>query len=318
MAAQREIGRLVEVPIREVWAHEALEFTPWLLANQDALATALGIELELEANEHAVGAFSLDLLGTDQTTSGRLIVENQFGQSDHGHLGQLLTYAAGTDAATIVWIAEIFRDEHRAAVTWLNQTTRPDVRFFAVQLAAVRIGDSMPAPLLKVVVQPSDFQKSIGAATGGGGGDPLLVAFWQPLVDRLAAERPDIEPRTSAKGSNYLTLRSPLGRGSGASLYCVLGAGHLRTELYIDAGDQQRSRAIFGRLVERREEIEQRFGGPLVWEADDAKTICKVYTRRDGRSGLKARPDEHGEAYDWFADTATRLFDAVRGATEDG
>ncbi len=79
--------------------------------------------MELERAEHSVGSFSLDLIGRDLTNGTPLIVENQIEASDHGHLGQLLTYAAGTDAGTIVWVTKEFRDEHRVALDWFNEHT---------------------------------------------------------------------------------------------------------------------------------------------------------------------------------------------------
>src|SRR4051812_44022072 len=113
------LGRLIPVSPREVWPHEALSFTPWLLNNVDVLSDLLGMELSLDVAEHPVGDFSLDLMGRDVTTGKVVIVENQLEGSDHGHLGQILTYAAGTDPTTIVWVAASFRPEHRAAIDWL-------------------------------------------------------------------------------------------------------------------------------------------------------------------------------------------------------
>ena len=103
-----ELGRLKPVDVRAVWPHEAHQFTPWLLDNADVLADTLGIELELQAEEHPVGGFSLDLMGRDFTHNTVLIVENQLAVTDHLHLGQIMTYAAGTDAKTIVWVATAF------------------------------------------------------------------------------------------------------------------------------------------------------------------------------------------------------------------
>ena len=110
------LGNVEWLDIRAVWPNEATSFTPWLLDNADILGDTLGLEIQLEEAEHSVGNFSLDLIGRDLTHEARLIVENQVEQSDHGHLGQLLTYTAGTDAATIVWVARGFRDEHRVAL----------------------------------------------------------------------------------------------------------------------------------------------------------------------------------------------------------
>jgi hypothetical protein len=109
----QQLGRLEPVDPTSIWPHEALAFTPWLAQNADRLAEALAIEIDVEATEYAVGGYSLDIFGKDQTNNVVLIVENQLGESDHSHLGQLLTYAAGTTASTIVWITTRFRDEHR-------------------------------------------------------------------------------------------------------------------------------------------------------------------------------------------------------------
>ena len=144
------LGRLTVVPPREVWRHEAHDFTPWLLSNVDVLSDVLGMDLALDVAEHPVGGFSLDLMGRDETTGEIVIVENQLEVSDHLHLGQILTYAAGTDPTTIVWVAAAFRPEHRAAIDWLNARTDEDTRFFGVELGVVRIGDSDPAPLFRL------------------------------------------------------------------------------------------------------------------------------------------------------------------------
>ena len=93
-----------------------------------------------------------------------LIVENQIEQSDHRHLGQLLTYAAGADAGTVVWVTKGFRDEHRVALDWLNEHTGEEIRFFGLVVRALQVGDSLPAPLLEVVVQPNDWQKTVRRA----------------------------------------------------------------------------------------------------------------------------------------------------------
>jgi hypothetical protein len=59
------LGRLTTVQPRDVWVHEALNFTPWLLENVGVLGDLLGMDLALDGAEHPVGGFSLDLLGRD-------------------------------------------------------------------------------------------------------------------------------------------------------------------------------------------------------------------------------------------------------------
>ncbi|HEX3786657.1 MAG TPA: DUF4268 domain-containing protein [Pseudonocardiaceae bacterium] len=175
------LTRLLPVATKTVWPTEPQHFTPWLLKNADLLSALLGIDVELTAAEHKVGKFSLDLFGREVESGNRVIVENQFGSTDHGHLGQLLTYAGGTKPATIIWIAEKFRDEHRAALDWLNANTIPAVRFFGITLAAVTL-DGAPAglvaPHLELAVAPNDWERAATAGSTLTSAQILYQEFW--------------------------------------------------------------------------------------------------------------------------------------------
>ena len=149
-----ELGRIEHIDAREVWPHEAHDLTPWLLDNAEILGEVLKLDIELNEAEHPVGSFSLDLIGRDLTNGCVLIVENQLEQTDHGHLGQLLTYAAGTDAGTVVWVSPSFRDEHREALDLLNDLGADRVRFFGVELGVIKIGDSAPPRTCRCVLSP--------------------------------------------------------------------------------------------------------------------------------------------------------------------
>ena len=155
------VDRLVSVAVREVWSDEARELTPFLAANPDYLSEALGMDLELEGSEVAVGSFAADLLFRERNSGARVVVENLIGNTDHDHLGKIITYAAGLDARHAVLIAETFRPEHRSALLWLNTNSRDSVGFFGIVLKLWRIKDSPAALQLNVVVQPDEWVRSV-------------------------------------------------------------------------------------------------------------------------------------------------------------
>jgi hypothetical protein len=160
-----QFGRLIDLPLREAWKHEALQFTPWLAQNIDHLSDAIGLPLELDGTEVAVDTFSADILARNPMDDSRVLIENQLEQTDHTHLGQIMTYLAGLDAQTVIWIAPAFREPHLSAIRWLNEHTADGFGFFAVKARVVRIGDSPFAPIFEVVEKPDLWQRQISAET---------------------------------------------------------------------------------------------------------------------------------------------------------
>ncbi len=185
-----KLTKLMPVPVTSVWPTEPHHFTPWLLDNSEELSEILGLDIELEEREHKVGKYSLDLIGRELATDRPVIVENQFGPTDHTHLGQLLTYAGGTRPSTIIWIAEDFREEHRAALDWLNDVTHEGVRFFGIRLSAVTLGGApsgLVAPFLELVVQPNYYVKgaSVAASTATSATAQFYAEFWGTVAPLL-------------------------------------------------------------------------------------------------------------------------------------
>lgn len=193
-----DFGELKEVNIRDAWADEARDFTPWLARNLDRLGEALGIRMELQAVEHRVEQYTADIVARDTLDDSIVLIENQLELTDHKHLGQILTYVAGVDARTVVWIAKDFASPHVAAIEWLNERTIDDYRFFAVRLKAVRIGNSPLAPVFDVVCQPNEWTRTARATTGGDGSRAHLVIlrreFWSFYIDRFPDANMDGRP----------------------------------------------------------------------------------------------------------------------------
>jgi hypothetical protein len=304
-----ELGRLTAVDPRVVWPHEAHDFTPWLLAHADALADVLGIDLELTANEHPVGGFALDLIGTDVTNKCVLIVENQLTVTDHVHLGQLLTYAAGTDAATIVWIAVSFREEHRQVVDWLNSLTGAGARFFGIEIGAVRIGDSPVAPTFTLRAQPNDWHARLSAIAKSGlpasAKGQLYREFWGKFLQCVHAERPAWTRAKVPTTDNWMVMPSPVKGGVNGFNF---PPGQLRAELYIDTGDGEANSRIFDTLHAHKTAIEESFGEPLQWEPLPNRKASRIAVYS---AGDVTHQDAHADYIDWFIQSSTRLREAL-------
>ena len=161
-----EFSELKDVPLREAWPHEANDFTPWLAGNLHRLSQAIGVDLELEDTEVSVEGFSADILARIPSDNSMVVIENQLENTDHTHLGQVLTYLAGLEAQTVIWIARDFQGPHLSAIRWLNSHTVDPFAFFAVKVRAVRIGDAPApvAPLFEVIERPNDWDRQVKGA----------------------------------------------------------------------------------------------------------------------------------------------------------
>ena len=187
-----ELGNLEQVDLRQAWPHEARSFTPWLSENIEMLSSVIGIPLELEGQEVAVEQFSADILARNPRDDSRVLIENQLEQSDHGHIGQIMTYLAGLDVNTVIWIAAGFREPHLSAIRWLNDHTIEPFAFFAIKLSIVRIADSPMAPVFEVVVKPNTWERqlqSIAKETQSSSGvGEVRKKFWTYYLEKYPEE----------------------------------------------------------------------------------------------------------------------------------
>jgi hypothetical protein len=164
MAARTEIerlglGRLERLDLKSFWGEQLPDLTPWFLQNIDLLSQTLGIDITPLEREINVDTGAFNVLGSDAT--GRpIVIENRLEATDHNQLGQMIVHASGLDAAVVIWVAPRFHEEFRRGLDWLNDRTDQKVDFFGVEIGLVRIGRSLPAPVLDVVVQPRNWRKS--------------------------------------------------------------------------------------------------------------------------------------------------------------
>lgn len=296
------LGRVQFLPVRGVWDNEATSFTPWLLENEDILGELLGIELTLSQNEHKVGDFSLDLFGRNLTADTPLIVENQLAKTDHSHLGQLLTYAGGLQPGTVVWVATEFRDEHRAALDWLNEVTDENTHFFGVVVKAIRIGQSAPAPWLELVVKPNTWSELTRRATHSVTNSETMhryFQFWESFLNAQGHKHPVFEGK-KPPSRHYITLKTGIGG-------VWVGLNVQRKQIYADLyfyESAERNLERFEYLLAHKEEVERTFGDSLSWqELEDSKAT------RIGYYGEGSLLDEENWAVyqEWLADAALRF-----------
>jgi hypothetical protein len=299
MMDTHNLGRLSRVDPKSVWTHEAYEFTPWLAQNLVLLNEALALDIELSGTEIAVGNFAVDIFGTETSTGHEVIIENQLAPTDHSHLGQLLTYAAGLDAKIIVWISPQIRDEHRQAVDWLNRQTPNTVSFFAVELELLKIDDSAPAPRFQVVAEPSEFQREV-ASEALQRRTPRQMAyhtFFSSLVNRLNELQSGFTNVKSIGYENWISL------GAGATYFglhvAIARPDILRVEIYISTGDAAKNRRALEQLKNDRTQIEAEIGHELNWE--QLAKDCRISLAFDSPMDPSNPPEG---ALEWAAKTA--------------
>ena len=282
--SQHAIRKLQRVPLREVWPHEAKDFTQWLQENIDALNGVIDLELVNAEREQSAGAFSVDLVAED-TGGNTVIIENQLEKSNHDHLGKLITYLTAMAARAAIWIVSEPRPEHVAAIAWLNESSSAD--FFLLKVEAVRIGESPAAPLLTVIVGPSEETKTVGHQKRERAEQhEIRHAWWKRLV-----ERPDAKLHAHLTPGSYSWLGTSSGvRGLG--LNYVLWQNECGAELYIDRGKgaDEENKRIFDQLQTARPEIEQAAGQTFSWDRLDDRRASRIRVTCSG--GYRAPDDE--------------------------
>jgi hypothetical protein len=307
------LGRLEPVELRTVFASEGEHFTPWLAeeANLKFLGESIGIELEFEAREKYVGPFRADILCKDASDDTWVLIENQLESTDHKHLGQLLTYAAGLDAVTVVWIAASFTDEHRAALDWLNQATGERFKFFGLEVELLRIGQSPPAPNFKVVSNPNDWSSSVSSAANALSDSPmtptqqLQLDFWTQFNGYLATNYPNIK-RRRPKPRHWMSFG--IGRvGFHVSTLCVARDGWIGVNLNCSG---PHAKQHFHQLEVDKRDIEAMIGAELDWQELPDNIVSRIYLRN--RSVDPKDIDNWPSQFSWLAEKLSLFISVFR------
>ncbi|NTE33439.1 DUF4268 domain-containing protein [Agrobacterium tumefaciens] len=275
-----KLGKLVTLSAKSVWLYEAQTFTPWLADNLDLLGEALGIgELELKSTEVPAGEFRLDILAEDES-GNPVLIENQFGKTDHSHLGQLITYMASQRKdATAIWIAEKIREDHRAAIDWLNATTTDGFDFFAVEVEALKIDNSDPAPFFRIVAQPNNWSRAVDAKVAAdqdlADRHILRMAYWNSFSEFLKSTDPTFSVRKNNKDHWH---EFKVGR-SGFAISATINAQKNRVGIELYNHRDPFKIGIKG-LERDRADIEHEIGASLEWQELPGKKASRIVLYR--------------------------------------
>ncbi len=294
-------GHLESVDLREAWTSEDKDFTPWLAEpeNLEILGEALGFDLKLESVERYIGSFRADIVCKDADTDNIVLIENQLEKTDHVHLGQLLTYAAGLQALTVVWVARIFQDEHRAAIDWLNEITHDKFCFFGLEIELWRIGDSLPAPKFNIVCMPNDWSRSVAPAVGGS--EPSekslkQLEYWTVLQGVLDGTDGPVTGNRKARAKNWMDYG--VGR-TNFNLAANLNSLERSARVYLNINGEN-ARQYLARLEEQKETIEEEIGYPLKWGAQKPGSRAKIIACYLDRVDLNNESDWPRQ-HEWLA-----------------
>lgn len=295
------LGTLKKITdLRSIWPHEALNFTPWVAENVDLLADAVGLDITVDETESSVGDFNVDIYASETGTDRKIIIENQLEDTDHDHLGKLITYASGKGADVVIWVVKHAREEHKAAVEWLNNHTDDKIGFFLCEIKLFQIGDSQIAPAFTVVERPNDWTKEIRKTASANSTQQQRLEYWQAFNDYAF---------TDANFSRIFNKRRPttdhwmdFSIGSSA---CHIAVSQIQkrkavdVELYINDDKE-----LFKSLFAHKDEIEKNMEMELEWKELPERKASRILIEKTVDLDDRATWPEQ---FDYIMDTCIKM-----------
>ena len=280
MSGVIQLSNLVQVPLRDVWKHEALHFTQWLALpeNIQLLSDVIGVDIVETQCEVGVGQFFVDILATDENDR-KIVIENQLEPTNHDHLGKIITYAAGLGADVVVWIVERAREEHEQAINWLNENTTESANFFLLQIEAWRIGDSLPAPRFNIIARPNDWAKAVKQTAAAGNVSELKLrqqAFFERVREHGEAHAKYVKSWSKPSPQHWYDVATG---SSQAHIDLTVNSIQKRVGVGLYISD---NKELFAKLEAQREEIEGKLGLELQWQELPEKKASRIVLIRPG------------------------------------
>lgn len=295
------LGTLKKITdLRSIWPHEALNFTPWVAENVDLLVDAVGLDITVDETESSVGDFNVDIYASETGTDRKIIIENQLEDTDHDHLGKLITYASGKGADVVIWVVKHAREEHKAAVEWLNNHTDDKIGFFLCEIKLFQIGDSQIAPAFTVVERLNDWTKEIRKTASANSTQQQRLEYWQAFNDYAFSD---------ANFSRIFNKRKPttdhwmdFSIGSSA---CHIAVSQIQkrkavdVELYINDDKE-----LFKSLFAHKDEIEKNMEMELEWKELPERKASRILIEKTVDLDDRATWPEQ---FDYIMDTCIKM-----------
>ncbi|MBE6423047.1 DUF4268 domain-containing protein [Succinivibrio dextrinosolvens] len=301
------LGKLEEITdLRSVWKDEARDFTPWLAQNEniDILGQTLGIDINVESTESAVGDFSADIYATVSNSDEGIIIENQLEQSNHDHLGKILTYASGKNASYVIWIVKKAREEHKAAISWLNEHTDEKIGFFLVEIKLYKIGDSQLAPQFVPVSIPNNWAKQTKSSNSSNNKDLerhlVRLNYWTSLNDSW-----DLNPEFAKSFKKRKPSRDywyTLSIGTSEAVMSLLKL-NIRNSIGIEFKIFD-NKKLFDIIYSHKKDIEEETGLTFDWDRNDDRLKSSISIEK--KADLDNEKDWPNQ-FLWFMETALKM-----------
>lgn len=305
-----KVEKITRIPIREAFKFEYKHFTPWLCENIDVLGEAIGVELRNPEREQSTGNFNVDIKAEDGN-GNTVVIENQYGSSNHDHLGKVITYLASFEAKIAIWIVEMPKQEHINAIAWLNEGEN-GCDFYLLKVEAIKIGESNPAPLLSIISGPSEESKQIGKIKKEQTHqDELRKSFWMLLLTKVNDVGIKLFTQSTVSGRDAWLAASAGVKG--LSYVFWVNQTTTRIELRIDRGKgkDEENLEILNSFLSHKEQIEQAFGGELNWAELEGYRVCSI--RLDIKNGgYKSSGEDWPEITEYVATSMAKLISATK------
>jgi len=288
--------------LRTVWPHEALDFTPWLADddNMALLGDAVGLDISIDETESSVGDFSVDISASEVGTERKIIIENQLEDTNHDHLGKLITYASGKSADVVIWVVKHAREEHKAAIEWLNNHTDDKIGFFLCEIKLYKIGDSNPAVKFEVVEKPNDWTKEIKKTTLANPTQQQRLEYWTNFNDYAFKDVNFAKCFNQRKAGTDHWMDFSLGSSAYHLAMSQLRArSALAVELYISEDKE-----LFRSLYQHKDAIEQECGFTLDWRELPEKKASRILIEK--KFDLEAK-EKWPEQFEWLKQVTSQM-----------